>query len=91
MFRLEKKCWPQVWIRFRVIANGPSQTRGSTFNFLPPWGKRFKSTLIYLDTVPLTLINTAPFGTLITPGVVPIMLHTLLCLLGRQSVKEALC
>ena len=25
----------------------------------------------------LTLINTAPFGTLITPGVVPIMLHTL--------------
>ena len=28
-----------------------------------------------------TLINTAPFGTLITPGVVPIMMHTLLCLL----------
>ena len=24
----------------------------------------------------LTLINTAPFGTLIPPGVVPIMLHT---------------
>ena len=24
----------------------------------------------------LTLINTAPFGTLITPGVVPIKLHT---------------
>ena len=25
----------------------------------------------------LTLINTAPFGTLNTPGVVPVMLHTL--------------
>ena len=33
----------------------------------------------------LTLINTAPFGTLITPGVVPIMLHTLLCLLVAHS------
>ena len=34
----------------------------------------------------LTLKNKAPFGTLITPGVVPIMLHTLLCLckLSRQ-------
>ena len=33
----------------------------------------------------LTLINTAPFGTLITPGVVPIMLHTLLWLLVAHS------
>ena len=33
----------------------------------------------------LTLINTAPFGTLITPGVVPIMLHSLLCLLVAHS------
>ena len=33
----------------------------------------------------LTLINTAHFGTLITPGVGPIMLHTLLCLLVAHS------
>ena len=32
-----------------------------------------------------TLLNTAPFGTLNTPGVVPIKLHTLLCLLVAHS------
>ena len=40
---------------------------------------------LYEFFYPLTLINTAPFGTLITPGVVPIMLHSLLCLLVAHS------
>ena len=35
----------------------------------------------FVATYVVTRINTAPFSTLITPGVVPIRLHTMLCFL----------
>ena len=58
-------------MRFKYHCGGPVY-----FQFLP---------FSHESKVILTLINTAPFGTLNTLGVVPIMLHTLLCLLVAHS------